>query len=509
MFKRILGLVLASVLVLTAVCSAALAEKKEVVEISVVLQVNPEIQLDGNPIFQYIEDKLGIRLLVEAPPLNSFGDRVKVLVATDDMPDFFIFGADISAKQWAGEGLLADVTDMIKDYPNLVSNISPEQYGDTKVLEDGRIYGIPRPNSYDKWGFLINKKWLDAVGKQVPTTVEEFVDVCKAFTFNDPDGNGQADTYGVSFGAQQNSMDSGVWHLANDFLSTAYSISSWHHGMPDKDGSAKIRAFKSEYYDYLTLLRTLYSEGVIDREFITHKSSEHIEKFAQNRVGIVGASEKNYTTQILEKYSLNPDDYVYCAPLTLTKDEKPVYVMPPSNWMAFFINAKSEKIPDVLRFLDWANSEEGFVMMQLGLQGLNYNSYDINLRTIDRTPEQAEAVRKVTSNMMSFANAYKDNEALMGGSTPEMIAKWQKESAAASAVTRRCYTPFVKTIDKIPTEFPDETQMLNSLEVRYVTGEVTLDELKQFVEGDYKTKTAAIAAEFEAYMAANPVRFED
>ena len=51
-----------------------------------------------------------------------------------------------------------------------------------------------------------------------PRTVEEFVEVCRAFTTQDPDGNGKADTYGVSFGAQQNSMDSGIWHMNNDFL---------------------------------------------------------------------------------------------------------------------------------------------------------------------------------------------------------------------------------------------------------------------------------------------------
>lgn len=487
----------------------AAADNGEVVEIRVVLQLNPEIQLENNPVIQRIEDTLGIRLIVEAPPLNSFSDRVKMLVSTGDMPDFFIYGADVFATQWAEEGLLADVTDKIQNYPNLMSNISEEQYGDTKLLGDGRIYGIPRPNSYDKAGFMINKKWLDKLGLEVPETVDEFVEICRAFTTQDPDGNGVDDTYGVSFGAMQNSLDSGIWHLNNDFLSTAYSISAWHHGLPDADGSFKLRPQKSGYMDYITLLRDMYAEGIIDREFITHKSQEHVEKFAQERVGIVGASGKNYTTQIIEKYSLNPDDFVYCAPLSLDKETKPVYAMPPSNWMAYFINAKSDKIDDVLRLLDWANSEEGFVTMQLGLAGEHYNSYDIETRTIDRTKEQAEAVTKVTGNMMAFANAFDNQEALMGGSTPETIAKWQLEEKAADEKTMKCYTPFVKMLDKIAVEFPDDVQTLNSLEVRYVTGEVQMDELKSFIDGTYTEKTADITKEFVDYMAENPVRFED
>lgn len=490
--------------------SGQTSSEKEVIEVRAVLQLNPEISLENNPVLQKIEEDLGIRLIVEAPPLTSYSDRVKVLVGTGDMPDFFAFGADNFAKQWAEEALLADVTDLLSGYKNLSENISNEQYGDTRLLGDDHVYGVPRPNSYDKWGFVINKKWLDKLGLKAPETIDEFVEVCRAFTNDDPDGNGVADTYGASLGAAQNSVDSGVWHLDNDFISTAYGISSWHHGLPDLDGSAKTRSAKSGYYEYLTLLRDMYKEKIIDREFITHKNAgEDVEKFAQGRVGIVGASGKNYITQVIEKYSMNPDDVIYCKPLVRESGEKPVYVMPPSNWMAYFINAKSEKIDAVLRLLDWANSEEGFTAMQVGLQGIHYNSYDIENRTIDRSDEQAAAVTKVTGNMFGFANAYKNQEAIQGGSTPELTAKWQEEEHAADQSTRKCFTPFVKTIDRIVVEFPDDAQALSNLEVRYVTGETDLSQLKKFNEEEFLVKIKDIEQELQSFMQENPVRYEE
>jgi len=483
----------------------------EPVEISCVLNLNPEIVIDNNPMVKEIEKKLNIKLNIEAPPQNGYGDRVKMLVATGDMPDLVHFGADIFATQWSEEGLLMDVTDVISKYPNLSSNISKEQYGDCIFLPDGRIYGIPKPNSYDKWGFVINKKWLDKLGLEAPKTIDEFVEVCRAFTNDDPDGNGKNDTFGASFQAQQSSMDSGIWHLMNDFFSMAYSISSWHHGMPDVDGSAKLRPLKSEYGEYIQLLRKLYDEGIIDREFVTHNADEAQEKFAQQRVGIIGASEGSYITNILEKYSLNLDDYIYCPPLVKSSDKKPVYACPPSNWMAYYVNAKSspEKQDAVLRLLDYANSEEGFVLLQMGLAGINYNSYDADARTVDRTPEQNEARMKVTSNMFAMANALSGKPALQGGSTPEAIAKWQKEAGAADKATQKCFFGFTKMLDKIGVEFPDEVQTLNSLEVRYVTGEVQFDDLMNYINGTYKEKTADIAKEFQDYMTANPARYVD
>ena len=480
-------------------------------EVSAVLNLNPEIVLDNNPVIQMMERDLNIHLKIEAPPQNGYGDRVKVLVSSGNMPDLVHYGADIFATQWAQEGLVLDVTDRIANYPNLSANISKEQYGDCIFLPDGRIYGIPKPNSYDKWGFLINKKWLDKLGLKPPKTVAEFVEVCRAFTNNDPDGNGRNDTYGATFSAQQSSMDSGIWHLRNDFFSMAYSISAWHWGMPDVDRSAKLRPLKSQYADYMRQLRAMYEEGIIDREFITHNADECYEKIAQGRVGIVGVSQTNYTTGVLEKYSMNLDDFIYCPPLVLDASKKPMYAVPPSNWMAYYVKKATtpEKQDGALRVLDWGNSEKGFTALQLGIAGTHYNSYDINNRAVNRTTAQLDAFRRVSSNMFAFANAFKGSEALMGGATPAQMAKWQVESSAAEAATTKVFFGFTKMLDNIGADFPDIVTNLNSLEVRYITGQATWDQLDSYIRNTYAPATAAIAGEFSRYMSSNPARYVD
>lgn len=479
--------------------------EKAPVDIHMIAQINPEISLDNNPVVALIKEKLGINLIIEAPPQNNYGDRVKVVVAAGDMPDLFINGTDIDATNWAKEGLFANLTDLVKNYPNLMKNISPQQWGDTKLLGDDNIWGVPRPNSYDKWGYIINKKWLDKLNLKAPRTVDEFNAVVKAFTEGDPDGNSKNDTYGAAFGAQQSSMDSGVWHMYNDFLSTAYNIANWAPQMPDKDGSFTLRPFKSGYYDYLTELRSLYSQGTIDRDFVTFNSSENLDAFAQGRVGITGASETSFIRSIIEKYNLNPNDYEYAPPLTLDPNTKPAYVLPPSNWMAFYINAKSQYINDSLRLLDWGNSEEGFIAMQLGIQGSDYNSYDIANRQVDRTADQAKQATTVTSNMFSFANAFDGRPAIEGGTTAELTQYWKQQSSAAESLVQNMYVPFTKFIDSMNSNIPDQAKQLNTLEVRYVTGQISLDTLKSYVNGDYKKATSSYVSQLQEYMAKNPV----
>jgi ABC-type glycerol-3-phosphate transport system substrate-binding protein len=482
------------------------ATADEPVVLNAVLQINPEVELDNNPIIAEIEQRLNIRLNIEAPPVSGYGDRIRMMVAVGDMPHLLHYGADIFASQWAEEGLLLDVTDIRHSYANLMDNITEEQWGDT-VFHGDRIHGVPRPNSGDRWGFLINTRWLDNLGLEAPRTVDEFIEVARAFTFDDPEGTG-AITVGVGLHADAGSMNSGVWHLHNDFLTTAFGFSNWHAGMPDVDGASRLRPFMTYYAEYLQLLRDMFEEGILDREFITHTSSEHQEKFAMNRIGIIGASEMNYITSLIENFSLDMNDFKFMPPLT-RGDREPMYAMPPSNWMAYYIDAHAspEAQDAALRLLDFANSEEGFILLHLGQAGVHFNSYDLEARTVDRTPAQLDARTRVTSNMLAMANSFRGRPPLQGGSTPEATAKWKEETAFSASETTRVYFAFSNMLDRIGSDFPDEVQTLNGLEVRFVTGEVSLQEVLDFVHGTYADLVADIAQEFAAHYAANPPRF--
>ena len=81
-------------------------------------------------------------------------------------------------------GEMPNVAKMFEDHPEL------------RVLstdENGAIYGIPNYRSL--WPrtnrvLYINKTWLDNLGLQVPTTMDELEEVLIAFKNEDPNGNG-------------------------------------------------------------------------------------------------------------------------------------------------------------------------------------------------------------------------------------------------------------------------------------------------------------------------------
>jgi hypothetical protein len=293
--------------------------------------------------------------------------------------------------------------------------------------------------------------------------------------------------------------------MYNDFLSTAYNISNWNVQMPDANGSFTLRPYKSEYYDYLTEMRSLYSQNIIERDFITFNSNENLDAFAQGKVGITGASQKSFMQNIVEFYNLNPKNYVFCAPLTLKAGGTPNYVLSPSNWMAFYINAKSKVINDCLRLLDWGNSAEGFTAMQFGIQGQDYTSYNLDTRQITQTAAQHAKMITVAGGNFSFANAFQTRGGLEGGNTAADTASWIAQSTAAQSVTANMFVPFVKYIDGMSGAIPDQAKALSTLEVQYVTGQATLAQLKAYVNGAYKTASAPYEKWLVNYMKSNPI----
>lgn len=479
----------------------------EIVTLRAVLNVPAEVNLENNPVLKRAEELTGIRLDIEAPPSNEYWDRTRIIVASGDYPDMMIQGTDVDMEKWAEEGILAELDDKIVNYPNLMANITAGQWSDGRALSTGKIVAVPRANAHDKRGYVINQTWLDNLGLEAPETIEEFVEVSRAFTFDDPDGNGKDDTYGVTFSSTTGRNP--LFSQTTDFVSTAYNMSV-HWGMPDADGAFRTRATSLKFYDYLDLFKDMYEEGILDRELIINKSYENdvIGAMMKNRVGIVQGSAKSYISEFITANGRDLDEFTFHAPLKLDENSDPIYTMPPSNWAAMHIFADSDKIDDCLRFLDFCNSEEGYILFTYGIEGIHYNSYDIETRTIDRTPEQIEALKSVVGGWFVFTNSYRGVPGIVGGETPEEVAKWKEETEEAAAVTTEISFPFVKQLYTLESDLPDLTRTLDTLMIRYISGEVKKDELITFVDEEYAPAVAPYEVIYEDFMSENPVEIK-
>ena len=127
------------------------------------------------------------------------------LTAGDKLPDaFWNFIGGLSgqyAVQYAEQDVFIPTQDLINEYcPTLVQILEDNpQYQKEIVTPDGNMYGFPYIEQMKglvmtSGPLLINQNWLDQVGMDLPTTVDEFTDILYAFKeAGDLNGNGEAD----------------------------------------------------------------------------------------------------------------------------------------------------------------------------------------------------------------------------------------------------------------------------------------------------------------------------
>lgn len=99
-------------------------------------------------------------------------------------------------KEYAAEGAWADLTDYVTDEYTDLNNYVGEYW--TYARQNGRIMGVPSlSGTPSNHVVAIRQDWLNKLNLEVPKTLDDYITVMRAFTNDDPDGDGEKNTYGM------------------------------------------------------------------------------------------------------------------------------------------------------------------------------------------------------------------------------------------------------------------------------------------------------------------------
>ena len=347
--------------------------------------------------YEIIREELGINLeYVIVPPAGDGEAKVNAAAAANDLPDLFQIVSSTRGKErdnlynYYELGLLAPVDDMFAMMPERTKNHYSSQTLLDMVTFDGSIYGLPEPPIIPKReGFCIRQDWLDALGLEAPTTPEELLAVATAFTTQDPDGNGQDDTYG--YGAFIEGP--GVGRRFNPIFG-AYGVLDVWNFVDGTASSFELNVRDPEYYKAMEVMIALNEAGLVDPDWPTLSKDEFRARWKQGKFGIMwedfaALTNKSNYAPFDDNF---PDGYWTPLPPLTGPGGESYYGLDEATFNLFAVsqNAMDDgKKEAIARLLEWI-ATDGYYLLGFGEEGVNFNLDDkgfINLEGID--PAQA------------------------------------------------------------------------------------------------------------------------
>ncbi len=153
---------------------------------------------DENTLFEKeIERLTGIKTKLDHPA-SDFDQKLLTAISSGEKFDLIQTSKE-RMNTFIEQGILTPLTDQVKNSKTLQDpNVIPTQEWDQVRTKDGKIYGV-----FTKFQGgtmpIVRKDWLKKLNLEEPKTLDDYYKVLKAFTEQDPDGNGKKkDTYGLS-----------------------------------------------------------------------------------------------------------------------------------------------------------------------------------------------------------------------------------------------------------------------------------------------------------------------
>lgn len=291
-----------------------------------ILKELPGETLEHNRWTELYEEVLGIKITYDWTEWSSiYSRKLGVSLASGDIPDIVRVNAS-QLRVLSNAGLIQDLSEVYDQYATPLTRkvLSEEGAGpfETATL-DGKLMAIPETNSSIEGAMFlwIRTDWLERLGLKPPQTMAEVLAISKAFTEQDPDGNGKHDTYGL---AATKYLWDPVMGLTGFMAGYGAYPGIW---IKDKTGKLVYGGIQPEVKHALQVLQDLYRTGQIDREFAFKDGVKASDWIEQEQVGMMyGEQWGSFLVQLSREH--NPQAEWQAFPLVSESGAPPKVPLP-------------------------------------------------------------------------------------------------------------------------------------------------------------------------------------
>lgn len=325
----------------------------------------------------YLEEKFNVT--IDPILLDQPGTQLAAWAAADELPDIICDSSLSSAwfYQFVKDEMLRTIPeDMLKKYPNVYGVCEKNPCWQTaQGMWPDEIWFVSRPTSQtyrekgSRHNIVYRKDWAEAVGiTKAPETWDDLYDMLYKFTYNDPDGNGVQDTYGML----------GDYEAMFEWM-TGASMDSYIN-LENGDLSVNWIENTDKYIELLEFVKKCYQNGLWDAEFSTDRT-----RFTQGLCGawMCGQTDpywyhRYFDQEFAGANELDPsvvlEEYIGVVPWVVAKagDEPKVALGSQPSCTVFSYTASDEVVERALAICDWMMTEEGNRFRNWGFEGVDY-----------------------------------------------------------------------------------------------------------------------------------------
>ncbi|HHY83664.1 MAG TPA: hypothetical protein GX505_13455 [Clostridiales bacterium] len=481
--------------------------QKERVPITITLPSVPSGTQPDSYIEKLVEDKFNIDLNVIPLPSNSDDRKTQInLMMTDEKlrPDIIYFGSS-SAKEyeeWKANGLLVDLYPLLAKHGSNIVSYYKKVDNDASALfstwENGKMYrlitDVSEPGSTTT---VVRKDWLDKFGMEIET-LEDYMEYLRKCVYEDPDGNGQNDTVGLT-GGKEDMMALYPFYSAYGVYPEEWII--------QEDGSIKYGAVLPETKEALRVISEAYKEGLIDPNLISGAKSFTDELFVEGKAASFHTWAFFLTPSFapLHDFQVKNPGAEYIRQRPVKGPDGFASDRPSDPFGSGYVAITSKcKDPEVaMQLLDGLMEPEFSILIKNGEEGIDYVMENGEIKLLTSKEERdAKGIR-----MFALLLERKDEYNIEIGEKGNANFADQQQHA----LPLRAKFAFLR--DKVRPKNNEYQANLNTLYKTtfwsIIAGELPIDAFDQFVEEWYAQGGAEVEQEANEYWAKQKIEMDE